>query len=177
MEVLIFSDSHGRVTGMKQALERQLRKPDVLIHLGDGARDLDALDPDGIDVYSVRGNCDLFGSTLYGIPPEESVTALGGHTLFLAHGHRYGVKSGYGGILTAAVSRGADIVLFGHTHREYEEVIPAGSVIGGITLARPLYLFNPGSIGTYNENGEKTFGLLTIRDGAVLFSHGKILHE
>ena len=43
MEILIFSDSHGRVEGMQRALDRQPKRPDLILHLGDGAGDLEYL--------------------------------------------------------------------------------------------------------------------------------------
>ena len=171
MEILIFSDSHGRTGGMREALARQTAPPAAVMHLGDGVRDACALELGEIPLYLVRGNCD---GLLYGVQgpvPEECLTSLGGHLFFLTHGHRYGVKSGLGGLIGAAVRGGADIVLFGHTHRPLLEVLPAGNEAAGVTLSRPLYRFNPGSIG---QGGGKSFGVLTLRGESVLFSHGTV---
>ncbi len=169
MELLIFSDSHGRADGMQAALARQIGHTDAICFLGDGLRDAESL---GFPLYAVRGNCDWeSGFSLY---PIEMTVEAEGHKLLLTHGHTYGVKGGYGALLAHAADIGADIVLFGHTHRPHEEVIPTGTALSGVVLSRPLYLFNPGSIG-YNEDGEGcSFGTLLLRKGTVLLSHGRI---
>lgn len=172
MELLIFSDSHGRVEGMCHALQAQIRKPDLILHLGDGAGDLEYLPHRAIPMLSVRGNCDLF--TVSANISEEFCLEELGHKILMVHGHRYGVKSGMGALLSHAAKIGADVVLFGHTHIPYEECVPAGELIGGITLARPIYLFNPGSIGR-NEQGEGlSFGTISLSKEHVLLSHGNI---
>ena len=172
MEILIFSDSHGRSKGMQEVLARQVGKPAAVIHLGDGVRDTASLALENIPLYLVRGNCDYMICDVEGPVPEECLTAIGGHLFFLTHGAAYGVKSGLGRLLRAAVQKGADIVLFGHTHRPYLETLPAGSEVDGCVLSKPLYLFNPGSIGQSRQGGERTFGVLTLKEGNVLFSHG-----
>ena len=99
---------------------------------------------------------------------------LEGHRILLTHGHRYGVKNGLGGLLNRAAQEGADIVLFGHTHQPMTETVPSGTVLGGVTIDRPIRLFNPGSIGR-NEDGEgRVFGTMILRGDTVLFSHGRI---
>lgn len=164
MELLIFSDSHGRTDGMLWALDAQLRRPNGICFLGDGLRDLDALD-DATAVYAVRGNCDWDSAAAS--YPSELLLHFEGHTLFLTHGHTYGVKGGVGALIAHAADVGADIVLFGHTHEPLSETIPAGTQIGNRVLERPMYLFNPGSIGY-----EHSFGTLLLSGDAVLFSHG-----
>lgn len=169
MEYLIFSDSHGNAANMKLALSRQLHAPDGIFFLGDGLRDTDVLtDTEGKQsfLYRVAGNCDWFSSAYV---PSEGLTALGGHIVLFTHGHTFFVKEGTSTLLAHAASRGADIVLFGHTHKPLEETIPAGTRVGESVLARPMHLFNPGSIG-YNGS----FGVLTLLGDTVLLSHGKI---
>ena len=59
MKVCVFSDSHGYAGTMMEAVE--LEKPDACVFLGDGERDLAALEdrwPE-LPVYAVRGNCDF----------------------------------------------------------------------------------------------------------------------
>lgn len=174
MEILIFSDSHGRTDGMRAVLSRQVRPPSAVIHLGDGVRDVNALTLGGIPLYLVRGNCDGLLYDVEGPVPDECLTSIGGHLFFMTHGARYGVKSGVGGLLRAAMQKEADIVLFGHTHRPELEILPAGTETEGGILPRPLYLFNPGSIGQGRQGGERTFGILTLQGETVLFSHGVV---
>ena len=167
MELLIFSDSHGRGERMGDALSLQRRRPDGICFLGDGLRDTESLSLTPIPLYTVRGNCD-FG-VFFEDADTERLLFFEGHALLLTHGHTYGVKSGEGALIARAAALGADIVLFGHTHTPTERVLPSGSVIGGAALSRPMYLFNPGSIGY-----EGFFGTLLLKGDTVLFSHGRV---
>lgn len=113
MRILVFSDSHGRVSPMIDAVE--LYRPDVAFHLGDVVRDGENLRlacPE-LTLYQVQGNCDLGRADC----ETEGVARLGGKTVFYLHGHTRYVKSGIGPAVTAAQAVGADILLFGHTHR------------------------------------------------------------
>ncbi len=175
MELLIFSDSHGRTEGMQEALSRCVGKPGAVIFLGDGLRDFSSVDTDNAERYCVAGNCDVF--SLFGIDeeaPEERLLVLEGHTLLLTHGHRFGVKGGCGALTAYAASKGADIVLFGHTHTPFLQILPKGTVIGGVPLSRPMYLFNPGSVSHDTDGEGKSFGTLLLRRDTVLFSHGRL---
>ena len=163
MELLIFSDSHGKQGAMKEALLRQISTPDGVFFLGDGVRDAEFLEC-GVPWYIVKGNCDWFG----GERPDEIVMALSGHTLLLTHGHKYGVKGGLGALLNYAVSVDADVVVYGHTHTPDLRIVEAGECVGGKQLTKPVYLFNPGSIGA------GSFGTLTLRPDCVFFSHGTL---
>ena len=95
MEFLIFSDAHGRNSGIRAALARQPRQPDGVIFLGDGLRQLDRAMFTPTPLFCVRGNCD-FAVSQWEDTPEEQLLHFEGHTLLLTHGARYGVKSGTG---------------------------------------------------------------------------------
>ena len=171
MEAIIFSDSHGNRAGMQQVLSHQVKSPEAVFFLGDGLRDFDALDTANASLYRVTGNCDWFSPLRDGKnPPTECLTALLGHTILLTHGHKFSVKSGEEHLLRHALAAGADIVLFGHTHRPTLRIFSAGEELLGQTLARPLYLFNPGSIASGYGGG--SFGTLLLTRDTVLFSHG-----
>ena len=170
MELLIFSDSHGRYDAMHRAYQKQVRPPDAVLFLGDGLRDLGMGDFPASTLYAVQGNCDWTPRLADGTQvTDELILQFEGHRLLLAHGHRYCVKSGCGAILSHAARADADVVIFGHTHQPILETVPAGSEVGGVVLSRPIYLFNPGSVG---QSG--SFGTLSLRGGNVLFSHGRI---
>ena len=172
MELLIFSDSHGNADGIRQAIARQPRRPDAVCFLGDGLREVERLELSNTLLYAVRGNCDWSHSDQ--TPWTERTLYFEGHTILLTHGHLHGVKAGLGGLVSYAASVGADVVLFGHTHRPTERVLPAGTQVGERILERPMYLFNPGSVG-YDEDGEgRSFGTLTLQGDAVLFAHGRL---
>ena len=167
MEYLIFSDSHGRLQRMREVLARQITIPDGILFLGDGLRDADALDDGTLPVYTVQGNCDWFSA--FSDACREQVLTPGGCRIFMTHGHDYDVKSGYGALLRRAVELDVDVAPFGHTHVAHCESFAAGTEIAGRVLSRPLYLFNPGSIGT-----DGSFGCLTVRQGKILLSHGRL---
>lgn len=159
MDFLIFSDSHGKRRAMETAIGLQIKKPDAIFFLGDGLNDI-ADRVDGIPVICVRGNCDWSIGTRS--VREEETVSFEGHRIFLTHGHRYAAKSGLGAMIRAAEERGADVVLYGHTHRPALETIQTGSE------GRTVTFFNPGSI------AEGSFGTLTLTSDTVLFSHGTI---
>lgn len=149
---MIFSDSHGKFERMRLAVLKE--RPNLIIHLGDGAFDLRRLQGEfpEIPALGVKGNCD------FGVDEAISKTiTLDGVKIFLTHGHIYGVKQGYVTAIEAAKNAAADILLFGHTHRaEY-------------TMASGLQLLNPGSIadGRYAiaqlKDGKAFCGLNTVK--------------
>ena len=171
MELLVFSDSHGRGSNMLEAFARQIKRPDAVIFLGDGLRDLSYCDFGEVMIFAVSGNCDFYTFYGSGSAEEEIVMTLGGKKIMMTHGDRYGVKQGMARIVKAASEKGADIVLFGHTHLPIERYIPAGESEYGIILEKPLYLFNPGSIGGYDAS----FGCIEIKkNGEIFMSHGNL---
>ena len=87
MEFLCLSDSHGSTKNILEALMRQIKRPDGIIFLGDGLRDLSYCDLNDIPVYSVCGNCD---SKLFPIElrsPDEMILDFYGKKIMLTHGH------------------------------------------------------------------------------------------
>lgn len=164
MYALVFSDSHGAPQYINEVLLRQLSAPDAVIFLGDGLRDLEYCDTGDAPIYSVRGNCDL--GAFY--EDEEQMIELCGVRIFIAHGHRYSVKSGYTVIAEKAARRGADIVMFGHTHIPLCLTFSAGDRIGDTVLEKALRVFNPGSM------REGYFGTLTVIRGEPLLSNSEL---
>lgn len=152
MKILVFSDSHGRGQSMLDAVSAN--SPDLVLHLGDGASDcgeLNALFP-SLTVRRVRGNCDI---GVYEADSDEFVA--GGFRFFMTHGHKYGAKYGPDRLLAEGFTRGADVVLYGHTHvRDYMEF-------------EGIRLINPGSIG-YDRN----YGLITIENGQFKYESKRI---
>lgn len=167
MELLIFSDSHGNPHALHHILATD--RTETVIHLGDGARDVENSALSDRTVYAVRGNCDFFEER-----PEEIVIALEGHVLLLTHGHLFGVKQGLDRLIAHGLEVGADILLFGHTHRPLECFLPQGSETPQGRLPRDMYLFNPGSIGQNVDREGYSFGRLLLRRDGVLFSHGRV---
>ena len=150
----VLSDTHRDEGAIRRAMERlQADGPlDALCFLGDCASDLDAIEAclspaKKTEIYAVRGNNDVFSSL-----PDELTVSLGGKKLLLVHGHRQRVKMHRLGLLLHAQERGADIALFGHTHRPecgYE---------------RGILLLNPGAA----CGAHPTCAVLAIQDGTVI---------
>lgn len=161
MQFLIFSDSHGNVANMSEAIRRNPTVRTVLF-LGDGLSDLKTLSElhPTLDIRAVRGNCDPFSSDA----PLEGTLTLYGVTVYLCHGHIHGVKSALGPAIARAKQEGASVLLFGHTHLTHNEYLPEYG----------MHIFNPGSIGR-TWDGAPSFGILDILpDGGVSLSHGKL---
>ena len=167
MDILVFSDSHGHAEKIREAIDRQIKKPDAIIFLGDGLRDISYADIEDVPVYTVRGNCDTL---VFTYAPDDRCLELGGKRIFLTHGHRYGVKNTLSPLLSEAAARKADVVLYGHTHEGYERELSENNEYG-LKLEKTLYIMNPGSIGSYPY----IFGTIMIdKNGRVILSHGTL---
>ena len=132
---------------------------DALFFLGDGYRDLELLKPTvTVPLYAVKGNNDFYSPY-----PIDQTVEFDGKRILLTHGHQYYVKSHTRLLIAKGIARGADAVLFGHTHTPTEEYLPAD-----VTGTKPLYVFGCGSIGL--PNGTKpAYGILeTYRDQMIL---------
>lgn len=145
MKILVFSDSHGRLGLMIDAVERE--RPQRVFFLGDNYRDGQTLAdayPD-IPMDLVQGNCDFCEG------PEELLVEAGGVRFLLAHGHRYGAKRGTDRLVDAGRAKGAAVVCFGHTHEalNYPE--------------RGVWLFNPGTAG--GVHGRPGYGVIYVENG------------
>lgn len=163
-ELLILSDSHGHVERINEVLERSSARH--VIFLGDGLRDVDAARIASREVYAVRGNCDW----CYDLP-EEELEIFDGCRVFFTHGHQYCVKRGIGAALGAAAACGADVLLYGHTHKVFEKTYPAGTVLGnGTTLQKQMLVICPGAIG----DRPASFATLTIRPEGLLAGFGEL---
>ncbi len=172
MKLIVVSDIHGRSERLTEVLKMH-RDADALIFLGDGLRDIWRADADtyGFPVYSVRGNCD--GLSLFGVnadAPDELTVSFESFKFLIMHGHTRNVKGGEGRAVAAALEAGADVLLYGHTHEAVERYLPEGSEILFGKSGKPLYIFNPGSLGDRRAE----FGIIEIRGGQILFSHGSV---
>ena len=132
VKLLLFSDSHGNVAGMADAV--RLESPDRVHHMGDLARDAEELSRrfPQLPVTYVPGNCDGRRPDL----PEERVFTLEGVKIFMTHGHTYHVKSGIALAVRAAREAGAQLLCFGHTHEALCE------------FQNGLWIVNPGAAGS-----------------------------
>lgn len=153
MRIVVFSDSHKNYAALEKVV---LARPDaqLFLHLGDGEREFEELQlrfPD-ILMYGIQGNCD-YGS----LSETSNLLTLGGKRVFFTHGHLFRVKLGLEELLHNARNVGANVVLFGHTHRT-------------LTLYEDgLYILNPGSVSTPQE-GPASYGIVDITSAGIVTS-------
>ena len=154
MRVLIVADVHGNGDALAAALAAEPTAGTVFC-LGDGVREYEDAERENPrrTFRIVRGNCDFFAPDI----PDSGLCDIGGHRVLYLHGHLCGVKQDLFRAETEARSRGADILLFGHTHRTY------GEFHGG------LYLFNPGSLGY-----DGLYGVADIEPDSVRFEKRRL---
>ena len=154
MKILIVSDTHGRLGNVEMVLEK-VKPIDMMIHCGDIERDEEYLRMiAGCPVYMVSGNND-WGLAL----DRELMIQIGKYRVMVTHGHHYSVYYDLNALAQVAKDKGADVVMFGHTH------VPAIERIDGITLVNPGSLTLPrqyGRVPTYafieiDEDGEAHF--------------------
>ena len=147
MRVLIVRDTHGRHTAFDKAL-KEAGKIDYLVHLGDTEGGEDYIEAVcGCPAYILAGNNDFFSDCL-----REMEIMFGHKKAFMTHGHYYNVSLGPERIAEEGRMRGADIVMFGHTHRPYLEEI------NGLTV------LNPGSLSYPRQEGRKGSYILMEMD-------------
>ena len=138
MKTLIISDTHGIQKNMDWVFAQE-RPFAQVIHLGDIEGDEDYLEAAaGCPVAAVRGNNDYFSDLL-----QEKMIEIEGKQIFLTHGHYYYVAAGVEHLMKEAKGRGADIVMFGHTHRPL------------IRREGNMYIINPGSLSYPRQEGRK----------------------
>lgn len=124
----------------------ELERPDLVYHLGDCVPDAEDLSNafDGLDLTYVPGNCDYDSSAAPSLLREVCGTRI-----FLTHGHLFGVKSGLSRIFLEGQRLGAQLVLFGHTHRPY------------LAQQDGIWLLNPGSCSAISGS----YAAVTFEDG------------
>ena len=147
MKILVLSDSHGNISNMEAAVERE--QPRMILHLGDCWRDAERLAeryPE-IPMEHVPGNCDCRPEE-----PAEKLLFLGDCRVLICHGHTYGVKTSLLAAGYKAEQDNLDAFLFGHTHKPLVD-----------RRGRTLFL-NPGSIG---KGLRPTYAVLTAEGGKI----------
>ncbi len=152
LKLIVFSDSHGDFAALDSVVRRHLAEPGVFIHLGDGAREVEELRMlyPNIDLRFVPGNCDF-----YCTEPDVGEIKFGGCRAVFTHGHTRGVKLCDDNIVALARSRGASLLMHGHTH------LPRAEYDGG------LHILCPGSV-SRNVYGGATYAVVEIGRHGVL---------
>ena len=137
MRILIISDTHRKHKNLEMLLGRVLPL-DLVIHHGDaeGYEDYIA-ELVRCPLEIVAGNNDFFSKL-----EREKMILIGNYKVLLTHGNYYYVTSGIADIKNVAKAKGADIVMFGHTHA------PA------IDYADGVIALNPGSLSYPRQEGK-----------------------
>lgn len=151
MRAIVISDSHSNTAACERAIS-SVRDIDIIIHLGDIARDVDYLESYYYPtrVVSVLGNNDFLRSDDY-----ERVIEFDGHKIFICHGHTLGVSYGTERMEAAARQKGCEAAFFGHTHRSMMEKREDGFLI-----------LNPGSVSS-PRGCKPSFAVLETDDGKL----------
>lgn len=155
MKILIVSDSHGKNTNLDRVLQ-QVSPIDMLIHLGDLEGTEDYIEAVAEWPYEmISGNNDYFTD----IEREKMIT-IGSYRVLLTHGHRQQVYCGTEVIKEWAKEKGADIVMFGHTH------VPL------LEMDDDIIALNPGSISKPRQEGHvPTYMIMEVdRTGSAHFT-------
>ena len=155
MRILIVSDTHGSLRNFDIVIERE-KEIDLLLHLGDVEGDNDYMEAVmNCPVHIVGGNNDYFS----GLPGEIELR-IGKYKVFMTHGHGYYVSMDTRRLKQAARARGADIAMYGHTHRP------------DIDLEDGVKVINPGSLSYPRQSGRQaTYIIMEVNtEGEVEFT-------
>ncbi len=104
MKILIISDSHNNCLNCIN-----FKSYDYIIHCGDYGNSLKTLINN--NVLYVKGNCDNIGN-------DELIININDKKIYINHGNNYNVKYDYERIIYRALELNADVVFFGHTHKQ-----------------------------------------------------------
>lgn len=154
MRILIISDTHHDFDTLYRLVLREKDHIDLLLHLGDGAQDIDDLRAVWplLPVRFVRGNCDYTSTA-----PDTTVVETDGIRIFLTHGHLFNINYTPERLSTQARQQNAAVALFGHTHRQlYRDELG-------------VQLINPGSLGKPRD-GKRGYGIIEIVQGQPVCS-------
>ena len=155
MKALVVSDTHRRNDNFLKVVEA-VGAVDMVIHCGDveGSEYL-IEEAAGCPVKFVAGNNDFFTDL-----PMEDEFIFGKYRVWVTHGHNYYVSMTNEFLKQEAKDRGADIVLFGHTHKPV------------VDWGEGLVAVNPGSLSYPRQEGRRpSYVLMEIdREGEVHFT-------
>ncbi len=150
MRLLVVSDSHRNTDTLRNVLNMHSAVADMIIHLGDGEDEYEALiKPLPVRSIFVCGNCDFCSSY-----PDTKIVEFAGKKVFCTHGHRYGVKMNLSTLKVSAHNQGADIVLYGHTHVSYS------------SYEDGIYIVNPGSLSWRRDR--PSYALIDVVDNGII---------
>lgn len=154
MKILIISDTHRKNENYLKILQ-EIGKLDLIIHLGDiEGSEYTIKEAVECPVEMVAGNNDFFSDL-----PSEKTLQIGKYHVMITHGHRYYISMGNEMLKREAIAQGADIVMYGHTHRPL------------IEISNSIIAINPGSLSyPRQENRKPSYILMELdQDGEAHF--------
>ena len=145
--IAVMSDTHDV---LRPSVLEVVKTCDAIIHAGDFAREsiLDALRPLG-SIYALRGNNDRMWA---GSLKDSLRFQIGGVHFFLTHDKRDVARN----------LDGIDVVIFGHSHKYFQEIIDGR-----------LWL-NPGSCGRPRFGGPLSMAVMEINEADHTWTAQKI---
>lgn len=155
MKVLVISDTHGKIENAKKIIEvMKTQGIKYILHGGDyvsDARLIQKAYPE-LQVEGVYGNCDVgFGGEY------SKIVNIEGVSIYLTHGHRYGVKWGeYDELAIDAEAHGAEVAVCGHSHQAY------------LGYEKGVLIMNPGSLTLPRDSRWPSYGILEIEEGKII---------
>lgn len=146
MKILIVSDSHGNFYNLETVVSREAPIA-MLLHLGDLQADRQELEiRTGCDCRVVAGNCDAFS---FDKLPDHLTIPIGKHVVHMEHGYWPPMREDR--IEARAKEFGADIMMYGHTHRP--ELRKKGDIL----------VLNPGSISRPRQaDGRPSYAVMNV---------------
>ena len=159
MKALVFSDSHGKSSNIKNAIELHKSNTDAVIFLGDGIKDIERIKDSypQIAFFIVKGNCDFMAQGY----ENEKIITIGTKRVLLCHGHTLSVKSTLIRATMRAIELECDALFYGHTH------IPDDNICE--IMDKRIQTFNPGSIGY-----QGSYGIVNTSGNVLVTSHTRI---
>lgn len=146
MRIIVVSDTHGDNTNFLKVLELE-KERDMIFHCGDmTGGEYTIIASACCPVEMVAGNNDFFS------PLEHELEFdVAGKKVLLTHGHQYYVSVDTTFIKKEAISRGIDILCYGHTHQPL------------VDISKEIVVINPGSLTYPRQQGKvPTYAVLDI---------------
>jgi putative phosphoesterase len=140
----LISDTHGLV---RPSVFHALSGVTMILHAGDVGDDVVSELGTIAPVRAVCGNTDVPSAEL---PPELELT-VEGVTIHVSHGHELGAPTPE----KLLARYGADVIVYGHTHRQL------------VVQVDGRWVVNPGAAGQRRFNLRPSVARLTIRQGSV----------
>lgn len=149
MRYIVLSDTHGNKKGINMLFSSITH--DGVIFAGDGLSDFEGIS-EKEEFIKVRGNCDFFDKT-----ENLLIFNINNTKVLLTHGHMENVKYGLNRLVKIAKENNANLVIYGHNHRQNMEKID------GITF------LNPGSF-KRNVMGKSCYAIVDFNDDGFLIN-------